>query len=130
LIANASAGNLPGEIMSEVQDKALAIQVIRELWPNVRITESHVTPDVAEYVFQVLIAAKEGHQMVNALSPFVGGPIRTWGSLAWKLTQAVRKYANERRNWGLAIRAGVATHERGIQAAMTYGTEVYPLKFR
>ncbi len=39
---------------SEQETKQLAIAVIKELWPTVRINEANVTPDVATYSFPSL----------------------------------------------------------------------------
>ena len=115
--------------MSEQQNKDLAISVIRQLWPTVRINQGNLTPDVADYVFRVLVAAKEGHQQVKALAPMLG-LTTSWTGLGLKLLQVVRNYTAQTNDWGLAIRAAVAMHQRAIQAALDYGTDVYPLAFR
>lgn len=115
--------------MSEQDDKALAIQVIRRLWPSLRINESNVTPDVADYVFRVFVAAKEGHRVVRSLAPALG-LTTSWAGLAMKLVKAVRAYTEESDDWGWAIRSGVTAHHRALQAAMDYGSGVYPLSLR
>jgi hypothetical protein len=115
--------------MNQHQDKELAIKVIKQLWPTVRISDANVTPDVADYVFRVLIEAKEGHRVVKALAP-LSGLTTSWTGLGVKLIQSVRKYSDQQNDWGLAIQAAVASHQRSIQSAMDYGTETYPLSFR
>jgi hypothetical protein len=112
-----------------MDDKARTIQLIRTLWPDVRISEANVTPDVTLYVYSVFVAAKQGHSAVKALGAFVG-PVTSWKAIPIKLAQAVYKYTDKEQDWGLAIRGGVAAHRHHIQSAMTYGTDTYPLQFR
>lgn len=114
--------------MDEMELKSLATKIIRELWPSVRINQHNLSPDVADYVFAVFAAAKEGHQQVKILAPLVT-PATSWRGIAVKLIQMVVKYVDKDRNWGLAVRAAVSTHARAIQAAMDFGSDVYPLKF-
>src|SRR5438309_1279074 len=112
-----------------MDEKTRTMKLIRTLWPTVIVNEANVTPDVTVYVYSVFIAAKEGHSIVKALGAFVG-PVTSWNAIPIKLAQAVYKYTDRKQDWGLVIRSGVAAHQRAIQSAMTYGTDVYPLAFR
>ena len=110
-------------------EKDLAIRVIKQLWPDVTVNPGNVTPDVAQYVFAVLIAAQEGHQVIKSMPGFLT-PATSWTGLSVKIIQAVRKYTDNSSDWGLAVRSAVAMHRRHVAAAMKYGTDVYPIQFR
>ena len=115
------------DLEKEKEYKALAAKVINDVW-GIKVTSEQVTPQLATYVFQVIAEAKEGHQVVKALSATLG-PTTGWAGAVVKLANAVRNYMTEDQHWGLAIRAAVATHERHIRAHIQLG-DGYPLEFR
>jgi hypothetical protein len=110
------------------ENKQEAIKLIKRLWPTVTVDEDNVTPDVINFVFRVYASAQKGQKGIMATSPLIGTPTSFLG-IALKVAQSIINYSKTPapENYGLAMRAAVATYEHHIKNAMEYGTEVYPL---
>lgn len=112
----------------EKENRSLAVKVVRELWPGVMVDEMSMTPELALYAFTVLMKAAQAHKLVKALgAPLSVQPATSWAGLSLVLVKAVRGYTSSRKDWGLAVRAAVKSHERHVKNHLMYGPETYPL---
>lgn len=100
----------------------LTIELMGQMWPGMTIVEANVTPQVTRFVLGVLHCASGGHRFASALVPALTAQAQSWSDLAELAVDMLEEYSEASASeWGLAVRAGVATHRRNLQAAILDG---------